>query len=121
MNRPHVLGLLGLSPDTPIYLIGLMHHLWGQDLRFACVAGDSVFSLHCTDCREINWQIYTHMSLSEGDDPAFPRTELVNLRLGRFQHRSPGKLLTPHFGLTLVYDMLHVVHADNRYPLDRPD
>ncbi|MEL6310078.1 MAG: hypothetical protein AAFN11_22885 [Chloroflexota bacterium] len=120
MNRPHLLATLGLSPDTPIYLTGLTYRLWGQDLHFACIADETVFAMHFADCRDINWQIYTHMSLAEGDDPAFPRTELVNLRLGRFQHRSPGKLLTPHFGLSLVYDTLAIIHADEKTPLDRP-
>lgn len=120
MNRPHLLALLNLPPDSAIYLTYVTHHLWGQDLIFACSAADTLFEMHFSDCRDIHWQLYTHMQLRPDEDPAFPTTELVNVRVGRFQHRSPCKFLTAHFGLTLVYDKLHIINSDIHLPFDRP-
>ncbi|MCA9911743.1 MAG: hypothetical protein KC496_00275 [Anaerolineae bacterium] len=101
MDRQKITDALGIPPGTSLYLTKLDFLVWGNNLYFAAIAGeDMAFSLQFRDCREWRWQTYTHI---ESAGEPFPRTELVNFRLGRSQHRSPAHLLTEHFGLSLFY------------------
>lgn len=107
MDRQEITDALGLPPGTSLYLTKVALEQWGNTLHFESIAGeDMAFSLDFRDCREWKWQTYTHMD-SAGE--TFPRTELVNVRLGRSQHRSPAHLLTEHFGLSLFYGEVMVI------------
>lgn len=107
MDRQKIADALGLSPGTSLYLTKLDFLAWGNNLHFEAIAGeDRAFALQFRDCREWKWQTYTHM---DSAGASFPRTELVNFRLGRSQHRSPAHLLTEHFGLSLLYGEVLVI------------
>ena len=98
---------LGVAPGTPLHLTRLDLLLWGQELHFEGLAAESLrFRLRLIDCREARWQWYTHMQ-PEGR-PAFPPAEIVDLHLGRDQHRSPLRLLTDYFGLTVSYGQFQI-------------
>ncbi|GAB5492586.1 MAG: hypothetical protein Phog2KO_28010 [Phototrophicaceae bacterium] len=101
---------LNLESATRIRFTALSMRMWGRELHFSCVAESLAFNLNFLDCREMRWQIYTH--LQDDNNPAFPPTELANFKLGRNQHRSPAHLLTEHFGLSLVYGALELHHDD---------
>lgn len=106
MDRIHILEQLNLPPMTPITITSLVMRQWGRDLIFACEAQDNVaFTVTFSDCREMKWQLYTHM---QDDEVNFPRTAWVNFRMGRSMHRSPAHILTEHFGLSLVYGEIKV-------------
>lgn len=82
---------------------------WGRDLIFDCVydpAGPSKpvpFRLIFKDCRELRWKAYAHLDVEpNGAHPGRqPATPLVDIRIGRGQHRSPTHILTDHFGVSL--------------------
>jgi hypothetical protein len=95
---------LGLPPNRPIVFTDLSVVLWGQDLIFNGRCDTVTFQLALLDCREVRWQFYAH--LQPDIRPAFPPAELVNLSLGRDQHRSPLRLLTDYFGLVASYGTL---------------
>lgn len=105
MDRIHILEQLALPSMTPIYLTELTLRQWGRDLIFFCEADDTQFTVTFSDCRETKWQIYTHMQ-DTGNN--FPRSQWVNFRMGRDQHRSPAHILSEHFGLSLVYGKMVV-------------
>jgi len=107
MDRQKITDALKLPPGTQLYFMNLQLGTWGNTLHFEAIAGEDVaFALEFRDSREWRWQTYTHMGASADD---FPRTELVNFRLGRSQHRSPAHLLTEHFGLSLFYGDVVVI------------
>lgn len=109
MDRQKIADALGIQAGTPLYLTALNLRMWGHTLHFDASAGEDVpFALVFDDCREWRWQTYTHI---ESGDAAFPRTELVNFRLGRGQHRSPAHLLTGYFGLSLFYGEVLLLRA----------
>ena len=117
MDKSRILEKLALPITSTIQLTHLDMVLWGQGLYFHAVAqpleGSSIaFEIRFLDCREMRWQLYTHMQ--HPDSPAFPASELTNLRIGRSQHRSPAHLLTEHFGLSLFYGVLQVVYGEQR-------
>lgn len=115
MEDNPILSRLNLQQDTAIQLTGLTLRMWGRDLYFSCQAESSQFELVFTDCREMRWQLYTH--IQDDENPAFPPSELVNLKIGRSQHRSPAHLLTGHFGLSLVYGELRLVYNEENLSL----
>lgn len=116
MDRVRLLEVLSLPPMTRIDITHMTWQLWGQTMTFACEADAIQFSVQFEDCREMKWQLYTHM---QHDEPlAFPRTEWVNFRMGRDQHRSPAHVLTQHFGLSLMYGALVMLHNENRLPIE---
>lgn len=108
-------AVLNLPDKAIIRFLSLQMIMWGRNTHFSCEADATQFELHFIDCREMRWQLYTHMQ--DEANPAFPPTELANIKIGRNQHRSPAHLLTEHFGLSLIYGELHLVHNKQRYPL----
>ena len=92
---------LNLPPGESIYLEGLQLVVWGQDMIFNGHYGDTPFTLTLTDCRELRWQLYSHMRPDERTP--FPHAALVNLSLGKDQHRQPLHMLTDYFGLSVSY------------------
>ena len=103
----YVHDVLNFPPETPLRLTGLRTALWGQDLIFSGLAGEDLpFELALRDCREIRRQVYTHMQ-AEGR-PAFPPAQIVDLALGRDQHRAPLRLLTDYFGFSASYGQLEI-------------
>jgi hypothetical protein len=115
LDKARILDSLSVAATTTIKLTHLDAILWGQGLHFHALAqpltGDNIaFELRFLDCREMRWQIYTH--IQHPDSIAFPATELVNFRIGRSQHRSPANLLTEHFGLSLFYGRIQVVRGE---------
>ena len=112
MDRNFVLKTLSISDSGQIFLKHLKFVMWGQDLHFSAEVHSPdkekiTFEIHFLDCREMRWQIYTH--IQETDSLDFPPTELVNFKRGRDQHRSPAHLLTEHFGLSLFYGTLEII------------
>ena len=113
-NNP-ILEALDLPVILPIQFVSLQMRMWGRDIRFGCKAGLVDFKLQFIDCREMRWQLYTHMQ--DETNPAFPLTELVNVKIGRNEHRSPAHLLTEHFGLSLEYGKLLLLHDNHIHQL----
>ena len=111
MNQPTLNETLGLQPDTVLQLTHLDAEVWGQTLRFTGHAGEMCFCLTLTDCRESRWQLYAHMNAA--DCPAFPPATIVDLHVGKDQHRQPLQLLTDYFGLTVSYGGLLIERADD--------
>lgn len=112
---------LKLPDDTPITITGVQHHVWGQQLTFRCHTttpqkGLIAFTLRFEDCREQRWQLYTHMQ--SPTNIAFPECTLVDIRLGRNQHRSPAHMLTDYFGLSLVYGTATIIKDEIVQTLD---
>jgi hypothetical protein len=110
---------LGLSADVVLSITGVAHEQWGRTLRLMMQADDAErlsFALVFEDCREIKWRIFVHQADERA--VAFPQTTLVDFAVGRGQHRSPATLLSDHFGLTLVYGRLVIVHDGRRHTLD---
>lgn len=105
-----ILDSLSLPETSIIRFVSLQQVMWGRDMYFHCEVDEITFELRFVDCRESRWQIYTH--IRDENKPAFPPTDLVNIKIGRNQHRSPAHLLTEHFGLSLVYGDLYLVHGD---------
>lgn len=106
MDQHIITTRLNIAAGTPLVLHGLTHELWGRTLRFDALAKpadapERAFSLCFDDCREMRWQLYTH--LQDAGRPPFPQTTIANFKLGRGQHRSPSHILTEHFGLSLFY------------------
>lgn len=115
MNNFPLQTRLNIDPNTTIHFVSLSMKMWGRDLHFSCEANTLRFELYFLDCREMRWQIYSH--LQDDNNPAFPPTDLANFKLGRNQHRSPAHLLTEHFGLSLVYGALDLQINDKTIPL----
>ncbi len=91
-------NLSNLLADRPLILTDLRLIDWGQTLILtgtAGTAGDQPFELRYDDCRELQWRVYVHQDSTP--------VQLVDFAPGRDQQRSPAKLLTTHFGLTLYY------------------
>jgi hypothetical protein len=121
MDKFRILDALHLSPDSTIVMQHLEWVMWGQCLFFGAFVHlpdkqPISFQLRFSDCREMKWQLYTHMQ--HPANPAFPPSELVNFRMGRSQHRSPAHLLTEHFGLSLFYGAIHIVQDEQIITLE---
>lgn len=101
MDQSRITDSLGLPPGSAITLTAVRPVLWGQDLIFDGMCAGVAFQLVLTDCRDIRWQLYAHTQV-EGR-PAFPPATIVNLSLGKDQHRSALRMLTDYFGLTVSY------------------
>jgi hypothetical protein len=94
-------------PDSALQVSGLRLLGWGREMHFEGVAGEATrFRLKLLDCREARWQWYTHIDAPE--DAAFPLATIVDLHLGRDQHRSPLRLLTDLFGLVVSYGQIRI-------------
>lgn len=119
-DKEKIIRALSLPMTSTIYFTALEMIVWGRDLQFHCLAqNDSesrAFLLGFSDCRETRWQLYSHMQAE--DKPAFPKTEWVNFRQGRSQHRSPAHILSEHFGLSLVYGHLCLIVDDEEVVLE---
>lgn len=87
-----------LLANKPLILTDLQLLNWGRTLILVGRAGDRPFELRYEDCRELHWRVYVHQVLAP--------VEIVDFAPGRDQQRSPAKLLTTHFGLTLYYGQL---------------
>lgn len=114
MDRPHILNALGLPPETPLQLTRVSTSSWGRRIVFRGVAlpdtGSPVhFELLLSDCRDIRWQVYTHLG---HDEDTTPPTSIVSFRKGRSPHRSPAYILTEHFGLAVFYGELEIRQID---------
>ena len=121
MDKVRILQALTLPETGIIKLTHLDMLLWGRALHFhaSVDASDTAavrFEIHFEDCRELRWQVYSH--LQSPSPQAFPASELMNFQLGRSQQRSPARLLTEHFGIVLFYGSLHLVHNEQIISLD---
>ena len=113
MQRSKILTALKLVPNATIQLHGLELFAWGRDLNFLCDAlipaqDPHPFILSFQDCRDTRWQVYTHQEATI----AFPPAELISFAIGRSMHRSPARLLTEYFGLSLFYGDLLVKQGE---------
>jgi hypothetical protein len=61
------------------------------------------FQIVMEDCRDIYWQIYTHIAQEK-----IAPTQIVAFKEGRAQHRSPLNILTEHFGGRVFYGALTI-------------
>jgi hypothetical protein len=121
LDKVRILQALTLPETAIIKLTHLDMLLWGRALHFQGVVdraeNDAVpFELQFEDCRELRWQIYSH--LQSATPEAFPASELMNFQMGRNQQRSPARLLTEHFGLALFYGTLYLIHYGQVISLD---
>ena len=114
MDKVRILQALSLPETGIIKLTHLDMLLWGRALHFhASVDGEDTavrFEIDFEDCRELRWQVYSH--LQSATPQAFPASELMNFQIGRSQQRSPARLLTEYFGISLFYGGLHLVHNE---------
>ncbi len=126
MDKLRLLELLNITP-TRVYIergleqpggqflvTGLELRGWGSELRLNGgyeEAGLETrhFTIHLSDCRELQWRVYAH--LKHPEDVTLPVSHLVNLRLGSDSHRKPLHLLTDFFGLTVSYGSLTIVRV----------
>jgi hypothetical protein len=90
---------LGVPEGSPIHLIDVWVGAWGRDVVLEGECGGISFELAFDDCREMQWRVYSHENDGEP-------TALADFTLGRDQHRSPAKVLTDTFGLTIWYGAL---------------
>lgn len=104
MDQHKITDILNLPPGSLITLTSLQVALWGQDLLFDGESEAVPFRLILRDCRDVRWQLYAHMQV-EGRPP-FPPANIANFSAGRDQHRSPLRLLTDYFGLSVSYGQL---------------
>lgn len=99
--------LLGVTPGGKIVIQSIQVNSWGYELVFQCLhqsdSGEALpFTLTLTDCREMQWRVYARLAQEGGN-------QLVQMQLGRDQHRSPARMLTEAFGLVVFYGTLSVV------------
>ena len=121
MDKVRILQALTLPETGIIKLTHLDILLWGRALHFhASVNSEDTaamqFEIHFEDCRELRWQVYSH--LQSPTPQAFPASELMKFQIGRTQQRSPARLLTEHFGMSLFYGSLHLIHNGQIIALD---
>jgi hypothetical protein len=103
--------LLDAPAEATITIQSMQVNGWGRELIFHCVlqvydAEVLSFILHLTDCREMQWRVYTHVAPDA-------ENRLVEIKLGRDQHRSPARILTEAFGLVVFYGDLKVMRQTN--------
>jgi len=111
MNRASILKALELELDKPIYLLGLDLRLWGRDMIFSAEAEKKPFRLVFSECTDSRWRFYLH---NEAGLESFPRSEILNFRIGRGQGRSPAQILCEHFGVIVVYGELFLEWDEKR-------
>ncbi|MFN8372563.1 MAG: hypothetical protein U0694_06765 [Anaerolineae bacterium] len=92
---------LGAAEGSAVELMDMWVGAWGRDVVMEGECGGIRFKLAFDECREMQWRVYAH----ENDDQP---TALVDFAAGRGQHRSPAKLLTDTFGLTLWYGAMMI-------------
>lgn len=115
MDKARLLEGLDFPIAATIYLQELQIIFWGRTLDFACEAqapeiAPCTFNLRFVDCRDMRWQVYSHIEQTEVT--AFPLTELLNFSMGRDQQRSPCQIFTDYFGLSLFYGELHILRSE---------
>jgi hypothetical protein len=110
MDRPKLCDILGLAPGGALTILRWEALDWGRELVFVGQHRheDSItpFELRFTGCREIQWRVYVH-------DSTAGAVSLDGLTFGRSDHRSPAKLLTDAFGLTLWYGEMTARRLDS--------
>lgn len=99
--------LLGVTPGGKIVIESMAVNGWGYELVFQCLRqteGEAAlpFTLTLSDCREMQWRVYARLA-TEGEN------QLVQMQLGRDQHRSPARILTEAFGLVVFYGVMQIM------------
>jgi hypothetical protein len=90
-------ALLGLPEDSALLLDAADVSDWGTVLTLRGRADTgTAFSLMLTECREFQWRAFVPMN----DRQTAPINAFTP---GRDAHRSPLKILTDHFSLTVYY------------------
>ena len=121
MDKRRISEALGSHPYGALTIHDVHLVNWGRDVAFACVydpGGPSKaisFQLVFEDCREMRWKAYAHLDVDGTAQQ--PVTPVVDLRLGRDQHRTPASILTDHFGVSLYYGALVIQTAAQRVTL----
>lgn len=121
MDKRKISEALDSHPYGALVLLDTRLVNWGRDVVFDCVydpGGPSKaipFRLLFQDCREMRWKAYAHLAVE--NDGRQPITPVVDLRLGKDQHRSPAHILTDHFGASLYYGALLLQTASANHTL----
>lgn len=112
MDKAALAEQIGSQPGGEFRIQHIAFERWGNELVISCVyeAGSESkpveFQILLHDCREMQWRLYAH--LRPPDDQTLPEAMLVNIHLGRDNHRKPLHILTDFFGLTVLYGTMEI-------------
>lgn len=126
MDRSRIVNALGLVSDGVFAITDLQMVDWGRDIVLKCdyrtvslegVPDDPVeFQIVFRDCREIKYRIYAHISQHEqGHVSKF--ADVVELMLGKGNHRRDANILTNHFSVTISYGEVVIERDDQIYKI----
>lgn len=107
MDKDTLAERLGAQPGGDFQVHSIQPVQWGHELliEFSYVPKPGMkpiaFHIHLRDCRELQWRLYAHLRAPE--DQSLTTATLVNILLGRDNHRKPMNILTDFFGLTASY------------------
>ncbi len=110
MDKDALAERLGAPTGGEFRVLAIEPYQWGHELLLECTYEPSIgsqpipFQIRLRDCREMQWRLYAHLRAPE--DQAATTAMLVNIHLGRDNHRKPLNVLTDFFGLTVSYGEL---------------
>lgn len=126
MDKHKIVNALGLIPGGGFSITDIQMVQWGRDLIFECVyqtASPNVPPEHPVhiniifkDCRELKYKIYAHIGAQEGG--VLPVADVVDVALGKDQHRRDAQLLTNYFSVSISYKEIHLEMNDQRTRLE---
>ena len=82
---------LNLEPSATIQLTALEMVMWGRELHFSGHADMMPFELRFLDCRELRWQLYSHLQ-DENNPPHDLRVP------NEICKNAPNIMIEPHTG-----------------------
>jgi hypothetical protein len=112
MDESALAEKLGVKPFGVFRVKNVQFAGWGSDIIMDCEyepdtpTEDVPFYIHLHDCREIHWRVYAHLKPPE--DRTLPAASMVNLHLGKDNHRKPLHLLTDSFGISVSYGTMTI-------------
>ena len=105
MGLTAIYEALGVTEGSAVQLTDVWVGAWGRDMVLEGECDGVRFELAFDDCREMQWRTYAHNNDGEA-------TMLAEFAARRDQHRSPAKLLTDTFALTLWYGEARLQRLD---------
>ncbi len=126
MDRGKIIEVLGLVPGGGFSITDMQMVQWGRDIVFECqylttsmTGGADApvdFRLIFSDCREIKYRVYAHISAHERGSVA-TIADVVEISLGQGQHRKDANILTNCFSISLTFGEVLVEKDARRFPL----
>ena len=126
MDRRKIIEVLGLVPGGGFSITDMQMVQWGRDIIFECeyltasvTAGPDEpvqFRLIFSDCREIKYRVYAHISAHEtGSVATF--ADVVEMVLGQSNHRKDASILTNCFSISITYGEVLIEKDTRRFQL----